>query len=421
MLRAAIEAQITSGTEGGIEQVITGLCDGLEQLGGDTEKYIVVGHWRGPVWRPKAGDKAITCVTAPPPPKQSAETIKDLFGPLRSPLGKLKRWTLGRPPTRQALLLPSSDGFYESLAVDLVHITYPLNFVLTSVPIVMTMHDLQHRHFPEFFSEHVVSWREATYPRMFHLAKAIVTISQFCKEDIAVQYGVDPGKIYVIPLAPQNRENQRITVDEVQVVRRKYGFAGKYILYPALTYQHKNHIRLLEAIAILVERGQIPPVLVCTGARKHHWPVIQRKIAELGLEKFVVFPGFIPNADLVALYHGAKFVILPTLFEGAGLPLIEAFHFSKSVACADIPAFREYGSNAPLYFDPTDPHAIAGAINRMSHDAELRATIAARGEKQVRQFSWVQTASMHRSLYRKLVGAALSEDDRALIKKAQGN
>lgn len=415
LLRVAIEAQIVSGTEGGGEQVVTGLCSGLESLRSNGEEYLVVGHWRGSVWRPQSGSAKIRSITSPAPRSQLVDTVKNCLGPLRRPLGRFKRWTLRQEPTGQPLDLPESDGFFESLNVDLLHVIYPLNFVRTSLPTILTMHDLQHRHFPEFFSNEGLAWREATYPKMFEAAKAIVTISEFCKADIIAQYRVPPEKIFVIPLAPQVSIKKSAQGNAESRVRKKYGIPGSFMLYPALTYAHKNHIRLLESLAILVAQGEDPPLLVCTGAKKLHWPMIERRIADLKLANRVLFTGFIPSDEIATLYSEALFVILPTLFEGAGLPLIEAFQAEKAVACADIMAFREYGGDAPVYFDPKDPKAVATAILRMSRDGSLRAASAARGAARSQKFSWTRAARMHRAVYRRVAGAELTVEEKEIL------
>jgi glycosyltransferase involved in cell wall biosynthesis len=414
-VRVAIEAQIRSGSEGGMEQALIGLCHGLGRLGNESEEYVIVGDWRDPNWLSPYIGRRMLYVTPPTPPGQRLERLKELLGPLRPSLGTLKRAILGQEAVTQKPQLPVSDGFYESLQPNVLHITYPLNFVLARIPTIVTMHDLQHRHFPEFFGSAALAFRESTYPKMFDAAQAIITISQFCKYDIIRHYDIDPNKIFVIPQAPAISAYPTISKQEAQTIVRSYCLPKEFMLYPALTYEHKNHVRLLEAIATLRSCGKEAPLLVCIGRQCHHWPVIKERIAHLKIQNRVRFLGFVQSREVLALYELAKFVVLPSLFEGAGLPLIEAFRASKAVACSDIPAFREYGGSAPLFFDPRDVCSIADAIATINENDALRATVATEGFKRVAQFTWDRAAECHQVVYRKVAGRELTGAEMELV------
>jgi glycosyltransferase involved in cell wall biosynthesis len=382
------------------------------------EEYIFVGDRQGGEWLRRYVENGMRFVTPPPPPGQCVETIKNLFGPLRKPLGIARRALRSSFQIKahgiQNIALPVSDGFYESLAPNVLHITYPLNFVLSSIPTAITMHDLQHRHFPEFFPPNVMKWREATYPKMFDFAQAIITISQFCKDDIIKQYGVPSSKIFVVRHAAPTKAYPPGSKLDQHAVIRKYDLPTKFMLYPAMTYGHKNHLMLLEAMALL--RGQGRAItLVCTGAQRHHWPAIEKRMRQLKIESQVRFVGFVSTAELTALYQLAQFVVLPSLFEGAGLPLLEAFRAKKPVACSDIAAFREYGAEAPLYFDPFDAESIGQAIQAMADSIELRTALAARGVEREAEFSWSRAAKLYRAVYRKVAGRQLSSEENRML------
>jgi glycosyltransferase involved in cell wall biosynthesis len=418
-LRVVIEAQIASGSEGGMEQVLIGLCHGLGDLDNSCqEKYVIVGHWKGEKWLLPYIGRCTQHVTPPAPAGQFIESLKGLFGPLRQPLGVMRRTLgLGGRNIQQPPSLMTSDGFYESFQPDVLHITYPLNFVRSRLPTIVTMHDLQHRHFPEYFSPGGMQWRESTYPEMFDLAKAVITISRFCKDDIVKQYGIAPSKIYTIPLASPTEAYRLPSVATVQATASKYRLPRTFMLYPAMTYGHKNHLRLLEAIALLRAEGKRVP-LVCAGAQRHYWPLIQQRMNDLRIGDDVRFVGFVAASELADIYELAQFVILPSLFEGAGLPLLEAFRARKPVACSDIAAFREYGGDAPLFFNPFEPRSIADAITIMTNRAEIRAAIASRGAQRGAEFTWRRTARLHRALYRRVAGHKLSSEEAQLLSVA---
>jgi glycosyltransferase involved in cell wall biosynthesis len=398
--------------------VLIGLVHGFGQISNTSgDEYIFVGPWRGGEWLLPHLPSGIQYVTPPPPRGQFFEDMKDFLGPLRRPLGVIRR-AMTRPQKADSPPeLPFSDGFYESLGPDVLHITYPLKFVRASLPTIVTMHDLQHRHFPEFFGPGVMQWREATYPRMFERSDAVITVSKFCKDDIVRQYGVPPSKIYAIPLAAPIEAYRRLPGEARQALISKYRLPRDFMLYPALTYRHKNHVGLLRALALLRRQG-VQTTLVCTGAKRLHWAAIERKIRDLQLQDSVRFLGFVPTSDLAGLYDTAQFVILPSLFEGAGLPLLEAFKAGKPVACSDIAAFREYGGDAPLFFDPGEPDSIAEAIEAIAGDADLRAKLASQAARRGSQFSWRRTAELHQAVYRRVAGQQLSSKQKRLLEAA---
>jgi glycosyltransferase involved in cell wall biosynthesis len=133
----------------------------------------------------------------------------------------------------------------------------------------------------------------------------------------------------------------------------------------------------------------------------------------------VRFLGFVEPAELRALYHLAQFVIHPSLFEGGGLPILEAFNEGAPVACANTTSLPEYAGDAALYFDSTSVESIADAAKRMTSDAALRADLRERGHARVQSFTWERTARAYRALYRKIAGQELSADDHALLEQAQ--
>jgi glycosyltransferase involved in cell wall biosynthesis len=210
-----------------------------------------------------------------------------------------------------------------------------------------------------------------------------------------------------------------VSEETIAEVRARLRLPREFMLYPALTYEHKNHVRLLEAVALLRDCGTTVN-LVCTGTRALFWPTIRRRVRELRLGDHVRFAGFVSTLDLTALYRTCQFVIFPSLFEGAGLPLLEAFREGVPIACSDIPALREYGGDAALFFDPTDVESMAQAIGRMSSDPGLGFCLRSRGADQIRRFNWERAAMMNRAVYRMVAGRSLSSDDRRLLAESLG-
>ena len=154
-----------------------------------------------------------------------------------------------------------------------------------------------------------------------------------------------------------------------------------------------------------------------TGGGNRHLPGLLERVEALGLGGQVLPLGFLPPADLDAVYRLARLVVFPSLFEGFGMPVLEAFRAGVPVACSNATAVPEVAGDAALLFDPTDPSAIAGAIRAAWTDEPLRARLVARGRERVGSFSWAESARRCRALYRLTGGAVLSDDDRDLLGK----
>jgi glycosyltransferase involved in cell wall biosynthesis len=178
-------------------------------------------------------------------------------------------------------------------------------------------------------------------------------------------------------------------------------------------------LQLLEALALLRARDNLIVNLICTGAQNEFYRVVAQRVRALQLETQVRFLGFVEPAELRTLYHLAQFVIHPSLFEGGGLPILEAFNEGAPVACANTTSLPEYAGDAALYFDSTSVENIADAAKQMITDAALRASLRERGHARVQSFTWERTARMYRALYRKIAGQELSADDHALLEQAQ--
>jgi glycosyltransferase involved in cell wall biosynthesis len=420
-LGVAINAQIIpGGGSGGVEQAVLGLIHALGRLRDGKEEYVVIVHPRAPDWLTLHLGPNQRVVVHPyqfrDRIRSGAQRLGSILPPVRPVLQAARR--LARPLFRRALdETPgpiASDGFIESLGVDVAHFPYQ-SMVLSSVPSIFNPWDLQHLHYPEFFSPQDLARREATYPAYCRHATAIAVASQWTKNDVIRQYDIDPEKVYVIPFAASTDIYEPISTENLRRVQDAHRLPQAFAFYPAQTWAHKNHIRLLEALALLRDRHRLRVHLVCTGALNDFWPTISQRIGELGLADQVRFLGFVPQADLHALYRLAQFVVVPSLFEGWGFPLIEAFREGAPVASSAATSLAEYAGDAALLFDPTSVERIAEALRRVATDSGLCNTLRQRGRERVEMFSWERTAKAYRALYRKVAGRRLSEEDEWLL------
>jgi len=412
-LRVAIDAQILpGGGSGGVEQVIIGLVHALGRLEDGEEEYVIVGPWQDPEWlQPYVGpnEQIVRGHRAPDHP------LSRFLGPLR-PVARRVYNLSGRFLGLRRILprVPVSDGSYESLGCDVIHFPYQ-GFVSCALPMIYNPHDLQHLHYPQFFTPAQIAWRETVYPAGCRLAHTVAVASQWVKQDIAQHYHVNPDKIQVIPWAPPTQAYPEPNADALDPARKKYELSNPFALYPSMTWAHKNHIRLLEALALLRDRDGLKVHLVCTGHQGEFWPQIQARLSALRIGDQVKFLGMVSPENLRALYHLAQFVVIPTLFEAASGPLFEAWQDGTPVACSEVTSLPEQAGNAALLFDPFSVEAIAKAVAQMATDSKLREDLRQRGTRRLQDFSWERTAKAYRAVYRRAGGFPLSEEDHWLL------
>lgn len=413
----AINAQLRPGTgAGGVETVLIELVTALARLDGP-EEYIFIGHWRETDWlKPYLGANQ-RIVPGPREPRLAGIPLETLYRatkPLRPLTRVLSRLILrsATEPYRRAV--PISDGFYESLGCAVVHFPFQ-SFVSCALPCVYNPHDLQHLHLPQFFPPEVIAWREALYRAACRQARTVVVASQWTRQDVIKHYDVNPDKVQVIPWALPSHTRREMTASELDSVREKYDLKEPFALYPAATWEHKNHLRLLEALALLRERDGLKVNLICTGYQTDFWPRIERRLRELRLERQAKFLGAIPLADLEAVYRLSLFVVIPTLFEAASAPLFEAWRDGIPVACSAVTALPEQAGGGALLFDPTSVESIAAAILAMEKDADLRQDLRRRAAQRAQNFSQERTGKAYRAVYRRAAGLNLNEEDERLL------
>jgi glycosyltransferase involved in cell wall biosynthesis len=407
-----VDARLASGESGGVEGVVIGLAHGLSQLDGPEDYVFAVreGHeaWLEP-YVTGAGRLVAQAPAAPPKPgrgsgrgrlARAASVVRATLRPSRPRAGAGSR--------------PQRDGFVEALRPDIVHMPIQRGFLATA-PSIYHPHDLQHVHLPQFFSDGQRAWRERWYGELCGRAAMVPVSSEWTRQDVAEHFHLPDGVVRVVPLAPPLAATRVPTPAERAAIRARLALPERYALYPAQTWPHKNHIRLLEALARLRnERGLVVP-LVASGLQNSHFQEIAAASRGLGLEEQVVWTGFVPALDLQALFLDARAVVIPTLFEAASGPLWEAFAAGVPAACSNVTSLPEQAGDAAIVFDPLDPGAIADAVAAVWQDEDLRRRLVTRGHDRVASLSWERTARIFRAHYRRLAGAALSDEDQALV------
>jgi glycosyltransferase involved in cell wall biosynthesis len=415
-LRVIIDAQIApNGAVGGVEQFIAGLVRALGRLDDGPEEYTIVGSSENTDWLTKFSG-ANQRVVVGPRRERPLEGAKRRFGSLRKPAGLAWRRLRNVLPARLAEfgVVPRSQGFYETLGGRVLHFPYQA-FVRTALPTVFNPHDLQHRHFPGFFTKDEVSRREVVYRAGCRESAAVVVESRWIADDIIRQYRIPSQKVVVVPLAPSTDLCDAPDEDELRAVVARFDLPARFALYPAQTWPHKNHTGLIDALARLRASRGLELHVVCTGRKNETWPAIERHLRDARLEDRVRFRGYVSPSQLRALYRLAFFLVFPSLFEGCGLPVLEAFAEGLPVVCSNVPPLVEAAGDAALTFDPSSPESIVEALHRALTDPALLAELRRRGLERARAVSWERTARTYRALYRRAAGTTLSKEDRVVL------
>jgi len=422
-LRIAIHIDVTPGLAGGTAQSTQGLVRWLGQLEGP-EHYLLsaqtpqqaewIGCYRGQ-------NQEVVCRRSKSPHQGTAasngstvvNTLRERTkGALRPAVETIRR-VMGRL-TPQLPTLPLSDGYYESLECDVLHFpTQP--FILCALPTIYNPHDLQHLHYPQFWTSWELARRETVYRGACQFSNTVVVGSRWIKDDVVRQYQVSPDKVQIIPWAPPTVQYPPVDAVQIEEVRQRLHLPATYALYPAVTWPHKNHLRLLDGLAALRDRRGLAVNLVCCGAQDEFWPKIEQRIAQLNLAPQVRFLGFLSETDLRAVYRLAQFLVLPSLFEADSCPIHEAWSEGIAVASSNLTGLPDQVGDAGLLFDARDASAIADAMHRMATDADLRRQLIERGYRRVGDFDWKRTAKAFRAVYRRAAGAALTDEDRWLL------
>jgi glycosyltransferase involved in cell wall biosynthesis len=231
----------------------------------------------------------------------------------------------------------------------------------------------------------------------------IITSSEFGKQEIAHYYRVPKERIHVVPLGVDPIFKPIEVTETARETLREYGIEGPYILSVSRFDPHKNILRLVEAYELARKNG-VTATLVMVGGRhmKDYSEKVDALIRDLHLESFIYIAPFIPDEAMPLVYSAAEMLIYPSLHEGFGLPIAEAFACGTPVATSNTTACPETAGDAALLFDPEDITAIADAITSVSTDESLRATLRAKGLIRAKEFSWQKVAEENCTLYKQI-------------------
>jgi glycosyltransferase involved in cell wall biosynthesis len=290
--------------------------------------------------------------------------------------------------------------------IDLLHSLAFVQPVVLPCPGVVTIYDLSFIHFPQ----RLQPWRRlylrwgTTYSA--RRARRVIAISASTKRDIVGLLGVAEGKVDVIPCGVDEDFHPLDRHDQLRELRRKRRLPPRMLLFVGTIEPRKNLTTLVKSYALLREWIQ-PPPLVIAGAKGWQHEEVFTLAEELGLLDEVLFPGFIPRDELPLWYNAADLFVYPSLYEGFGLPPLEAMACGTPVVTSNTSSLPEVVGDAGLLVEPTDPEEIAQAIQRLLTDSTLRDELESKGLERARAFTWHRTARETVEVYdRALAGAA---------------
>lgn len=261
-----------------------------------------------------------------------------------------------------------------------------------TIPSAVMIFDIQQNYFPRNFRLPELYQRKVYTKHTVEAADLLLTISEYSKSTLVEKYKVSPERIKVTWLDSDGVFGEPLTDEGMRRVKDAYMLPGEYIYFPANTWPHKNHMRLLKAFLLLKKKKDFTPKLVLTGAKSNSHSKIGKFINKHGLQNEVIYPGYIPQADMPYVFANANMLVFPSLFEGFGIPLIESMRSGIPVACSNSTSLPEIGGDAALYFDGFSVKSIAEGIYRLYTDDGLRKKLIAKGKERAALFSWEKCA-----------------------------
>jgi glycosyltransferase involved in cell wall biosynthesis len=280
---------------------------------------------------------------------------------------------------------------------ELFHATEHLLPPLHGVPTVLTVHDMIFRLFREHQRPLNFWYLNAAMPLYCHRASAIITVSECSKRDIVAHYGLDPGKVTVIYEAASS-EFVPAPPDAVHQIRQRYGLPDQFLIHVGTIEPRKNLTRLVGALQGLRDEGLTVPLIV-VGHKGWLYDEFFQFLEGLHVRDSVRFTGYVPSADLPTLYSAAAAAVMASVYEGCGLPVLEAMACGTPVLSSNTSSLPEMGGDAACYFDPYDVGAMARAISEVWTNAELRSEMRHRGLRQAAKFSWQRAANETLAVY----------------------
>ena len=383
-MHVAIDARLPDSGQGGILQVLRQLALSFALPEAPTFKRTWIVY-RGTTWWLQLF-----------PPEDDVIQVSPPFGRLSLILNKRapKLISLAFPILR--LIQRDREQFEEGLRarnVDLVHLPFQ-DGLLTNLPSIYHPHDLQHHYFPENFSRAQIAHRQTVWKRRATRASYVMAASNSVKNDLEELWKIPSKKIQVVPIPPPERsvpKEMPATLGQI---------SEKFLIYPAVFWPHKNHLRLIQAMSILQRDGVFIDLLL-TGAQGGNYRKVAKAVDELPSPEHIRFLGHVTNAELSWLIANATLMVVPSLFEAMSLTVWDAQRLGTAVACSSVDPFPQQVGDSAALFDSYDIEDIASTIKALIDGEAQREALAQRAAKRVSNLTPLNYANAMYGIYLK--------------------
>jgi glycosyltransferase involved in cell wall biosynthesis len=290
--------------------------------------------------------------------------------------------------------------------VDVMHFTHFNAPIFYKGASIVTIHDLTLHFYPG--KKMTSFYRRLAYQLVIRSvtkrAKKIIAVSENTKNDLAKILKIPADKATVIYEGVDESFNEAADENAKKEIAKKYGIIKPFLLYTGVWRSHKNLVNLIKAFSYLKKNADFDGQIVITGKEDPLYVEIRSTIKDLGLESDIVFTGMVPDSDLPVLYSAAKIYVFPSLYEGFGLPPLEAMACGTPVAASKAACIPEVcGQDNAVFFDPYDPVDMSDAILKIWLNEELRQKLIANGRARVKEFSWKKMAKDILEIYKSVV------------------
>ena len=323
-----------------------------------------------------------------------------------------------RFPIRIGWMQLRAQRALEALQPDVAHFTNGMIPIGSPVATVVTVHDMSLRLYPNCHPVRRLLLNRPLMHVAIRQASSIVTVSNSARRDLLRLHGVAPDRVAVVHEAASPAFRPIADREWLENVRARYALPRQFMLYVGTIEPRKNLSRLMSAFADARKAG-IPHHLVCVGPYGWSSRNLAGHIERLGIQDVVHFTGYVPFEHLPAIYNLGEFFAFPSLYEGFGLPVVEAMACGIPVLTSTTSSLGEIAGDAAETIDPADTDAIANAIVRLASDQDLRRDRAERGLRRARSFSWAQTARDMLAVYHRAAGVTLKAPSPVALAKGE--
>ncbi len=277
------------------------------------------------------------------------------------------------------------------------HYTLPFGLAM---PGVVTVHDVIHLRFPEYFSAIQRAYAQLMIGHACRSSDAVIVDSAFTAKELIRYVACPEEKIHTIPLGVSGAFAPAQDGEAAAAFRRKFNLAGEFLLYVGSLKPHKNFPAIIRSVARLRAGRNVQ--VICVGEKPEDDPALSALCKSQGVDGLIQGLGWLPEADLVAAYRAATVLVMPTLYEGFGFPVLEAMACGTPVICSNAASIPEVAGDAGILVDPLSEQEMTDAITSVLDDASLRNSLRERGLRRAQQFTWQRCGEQTLNLYRTL-------------------